>query len=167
MKNLVLALLLLLPLSPAKADCFKTCETSQEGLQLIEFFEGFSPFAYNDVGGKPTIGYGHLIVKGERIPQPLLGDAANQLLATDLQAVQRGLNTALLLPQPQSRFDALSSFAFNVGVGACVRSHLMRYTNDGFTYMAQVEFGKWVNVQGKPQQGLIIRRRAEAALYAR
>jgi lysozyme len=38
---------------------------TQQGLNLIKRFEGFESEIYLDAAGLPTIGYGHLIRKGE------------------------------------------------------------------------------------------------------
>lgn len=166
MKNLVTALILFLtPAAAFAADCHRTCITSPIGVATIQFFEGFSPFVYKDSGGLDTIGYGHLIVEGEQIPQPLLGDAATELLRRDLRRTERGLNLKLTIPQAQHRFDALSSFAFNVGVAACTGSTLFRYTNGGQHEAAAKQFSRWVHVNGKPVRGLKIRRAAEAKIY--
>ncbi len=39
---------------------------TQEGLDLIKRFEGFSPTVYICPGGLPTIGYGHVVKDHER-----------------------------------------------------------------------------------------------------
>lgn len=166
-KNWVIVLLLLALSQPALAqnECYKTCITSPDGITTIQFFEGFSPFVYKDSGGLDTIGYGHLIVAGETIPQPLLGDAATNLLAKDLKRTERGLNLNLKVTTPQHRFDALSSFAFNIGVQKCVNSTLFRYVNIGRDTEAAGQFSRWVNVNGRPVAGLRVRRAAESRKY--
>lgn len=167
MKNLAIALaLFLLPLNLQAAEC-RPCVTSPDGIALIQFFEGFSPFVYKDSGGLDTIGYGHLIVEGEQIAQPLLGDAATALLRKDLFRTERGVNKALAIPLAQHKFDALSSFTFNIGVGQAARSTLFRFVNKGRDEEAVMQFRRWVNVNGKPIRGLQIRRAAEAELYAK
>lgn len=171
MKNWVGALVLglaMLAIKPAAAnECFKSCVTSPEGIKLIQFFEGFSPFIYKDVGGLPTIGYGHLIVDGEHFEQPLLGDAAVALLQADLKRTERGLNGDLRRPITQPRFDAMVSFAFNVGVGACIGSSPWRYTHAGRYAEVPGRLMLWVNVNGQPSRGLKTRRAAEGRLYSK
>ena len=44
-------------------------KTSQEGIDLIKFFEGFRAERYRDSGGIDTIGYGHAIRPGKRCPR--------------------------------------------------------------------------------------------------
>jgi len=172
-KKLALALLTLLyTCRPAlAAECHQDCVTSPEGVALIQFFEGYSPFTYLDIAGLPTIGYGHLILKGEKFQEPLLGDAATELLKKDLRRTERGLKRGLVRPVRQNRFDALVSFAFNVGVSACLTSSPLRYTNARRYDEVPARLMKWINVtiNGKlqPSKGLIMRRRTEGVLYAR
>lgn len=168
MKNLVTVLIAVLfanPTNPVKANECRPCTTSPQGLSLIQFFEGFSPFIYKDSAGLDTIGYGHLIVAGEQIEQPLLGEAANALLRKDLARTEKGVNEALINPLAQNRFDALASFTFNVGVGGFVKSSALREVNAGRHENVPPQLKRWVNVNGKPVRGLILRRAAEADLY--
>ena len=166
MKSLVTALWLLVSPPAQASECFKDCVTSAEGVELIQFFEGFNPFIYKDVGGLNTIGYGHLIVPGEKFVEPLLGDAATDLLRADLKRTERGLRNQLKIPIYQHRFDALVSFAFNVGVTACLTSSPWRYALAGRHSEVPDRLGLWINVQGKPVRGLIVRRAAEGKRYS-
>lgn len=76
-------------------------------------------------------------------------------------------------PTTQNQFDALVSFAYNVGldIDADMRaeglgdSTLLRKHLAGDYAGAVKEFGKWINAGGKPMAGLRRRRAAEAALY--
>lgn len=169
MKTWVNALVLFALLAftgPAKAtDCFKDCVTSADGIESIQFFEGFSPFKYKDTADLDTIGYGHLILKGENIPEPLLGDDAVILLRRDLRRTERGLNLALPEPLAQYRFDALSSFAFNIGVNKCTGSTLFLYVKKGRHNDVPPQFGRWIYSGGQATTGLKVRRAAEAKEY--
>jgi lysozyme len=51
----------------------------------LKHFEGYSPIVYEDAAGYPTIGFGHLLKPGEKIEEPLLGDAAERLLQDDVK----------------------------------------------------------------------------------
>ena len=66
----------------------------------------------------------------------------------------------------QNQFDALVSFAFNLGTGALAGSTLFRKVkinpND---QTISLEFAKWVNAGGKKLPGLVRRRKAESDLY--
>lgn len=77
-------------------------------------------------------------------------------------------------PTTQNQFDALVSFAYNVGLDIDTDkiaeglgdSTLLRKHLAGDYAGAAKEFGKWVNAGGKRLNGLVRRRAAEAELYA-
>jgi lysozyme len=88
------------------------------------------------------------------------------ILAQDLGRFERGV--ARLCPAAlghQGRFDALVSFAFNVGLGSLQRSGLRMKTNRGDFEEAADEFLKWTKAGGRVLPGLVKRRRDERALY--
>jgi lysozyme len=65
----------------------------------------------------------------------------------------------------QSQFDALVSFAFNVGLGNLQNSTLrMKHNREEFEAAAE-EFLKWNKAGGKVLKGLDKRRKGEKALY--
>lgn len=61
--------------------------------------------------------------------------------------------------------ERLVSFTFNLGAGALPRSTLRRRANRGEHEAAAGEFKKWIWAAGKRLPGLVVRRRAESALY--
>jgi GH24 family phage-related lysozyme (muramidase) len=65
----------------------------------------------------------------------------------------------------QAQFDALVSFAYNVGVGNLLSSTLLKKHKAGDFAGAALEFAKWNKAAGKVLPGLVKRRAAEAALY--
>ena len=88
------------------------------------------------------------------------------ILAQDLGRFERGV--ARLCPAAlghQGRFDALVSFAFNVGLGSLQRSGLRMKTNRGEFEEAADEFLKWTKAGGRVLPGLVKRRQDERALY--
>lgn len=93
-------------------------------------------------------------------------DEIDNILRQDLLRFERGV--ARLCPNAidsQGRFDALVSFAFNVGLGSLQRSTLRAKTNRRDFEGAAEEFLKWTKVNGKEFPGLVKRRRDERALY--
>jgi GH24 family phage-related lysozyme (muramidase) len=64
------------------------------------------------------------------------------------------------------QFDALVSFAFNVGAGGLQRSMLHRKVNREEHALVPAELLKWVWAGGRKLKGLVRRREAEARLYA-
>jgi lysozyme len=88
------------------------------------------------------------------------------ILAQDLSRFERGV--ARYCPAVvghQGRFDALVSFAFNVGLGNLQRSSLRMKTNRGEFDDAADEFLKWTKAGGRVLPGLVKRRNDERALY--
>lgn len=134
---------------------------SNRGIDLIKQFEGLRLDAYQDSVGVWTIGYGHTqgVKAGDKITQ----EQADKLLMEDLAIFQRAVNKAVYIPLRQGQFDALVSFAFNLGVGNLLSSTLLRLLNSGQDPSA--EFGKWVNAGGKKLAGLVRRREAERLLF--
>jgi lysozyme len=65
----------------------------------------------------------------------------------------------------QSQFDAIVSFAFNVGEQALAKSTLLKKHLAGDYAGAAKEFARWTRGGGKVLAGLVKRRAAEAALY--
>ena len=141
---------------------------SINAVNLIKEFESCRLVGYlptkDDV---PTIGWGATgrgIHVGDRWTQ-MMADAR---LVSDVHAfaaaVRRLLGTALTT---QSQFDALVSFAYNVGIAALAGSTLLRKHKAGDYAGAAAEFPKWDHQNHKEIPGLLRRREAEAALYKR
>jgi lysozyme len=143
---------------------------SEIGIELIKHFEGLRLTAYVCIGGKPTIGYGSTYYEdGSRVN---LGDEitlqqANELLMNILYQLERDVNTLLHgIPVNQNQFDALVSFAFNIGIESLAQSTLLKKVKSNHNDTSiTVEFGRWVLASGQKINGLVIRRRKEAELY--
>jgi lysozyme len=134
---------------------------SQRGIQLIKDFEGLRLKAYKCPADVWTIGYGH--TEGVKPGDVITVAQAESFLMQDLARFQRGVNKAVNVPIFQGQYDALVSFAFNLGIGALQSSTLLRKLNAGLD--ASVEFGRWVNAGGKKLDGLVRRREAERVLF--
>jgi len=134
-------------------------------IPLIKKYEGFYANAYLCPAGYKTIGYGHKILPGEQIIEPLPEDKALELLAADAEisarAIKRLINRALM-PEQEA---ALLSFTYNVGSAALQRSTLRRKVNAGRDSLVPKELMKWVRVKGRIMPGLVARRSEEGALY--
>jgi lysozyme len=140
---------------------------TQEGLSLIKRFEGFSPSIYLDAAGLPTIGYGHLLRKGEAemFRRGISHEAGIALLIKDVEAAERSVLRLITVPLTNGQFDALVSFTFNLGGGALQRSTLRRKVNREEHDDVPAEFLRWVWAGGKKLRGLVRRREAELLLY--
>ncbi|HXG01499.1 MAG TPA: lysozyme [Bacteroidota bacterium] len=121
--------------------------------------------AYLCPAGVWTIGYGHTggVKEGDRITL----QQAEELLKQDLERFEECIRRSVTVPLNQNQFDALVSFAFNVGCMALENSTLLRKLNAGDYAGAAQEFGKWVKSRGVILPGLIKRRDAERALFER
>ena len=139
--------------------------TGEQGIALIKQFEGLRLARYLDAVGKPTIGYGHLILPNERFTRPLTPAEAEALLRRDLRVAELNLRKLLRVPVTQQQFDALMSFVFNLGAGRLRSSTLLRYLNAGACTRAADQFLVWNKAGGKPLAGLTKRRQAERALF--
>ena len=141
---------------------------TDDGLALIKRFEGFAPEVYVCPGGWPTIGYGHVVRDGERdrFADGIDEAEAEALLRRDVAAAERAVLRLIRVPLEDGRFDALASFAFNLGAGALQRSTLRRKVNHREHDAVPAEFRRWVWAGGRRLKGLIRRREAETGLYA-
>lgn len=142
--------------------------TSDKGVSLIKAHEGLRLNAYLCPANVWTIGYGHTsaageptVVKGMRITR----NEAETILRRDLAVFERGVLAAVKVPLKQHQFDALVSFAFNVGLGAFGRSTLLRRLNAGRYEAVPAELMKWTRGGGRELPGLVNRRRDEAGLW--
>lgn len=132
--------------------------------EQLKRFEGLSNEAYYDPAGVLTIGYGHTG------PDVRPGDViskywAEHLLKADLYDVEKAVDQlAVAVTQPQ--FDALVSFAFNLGIYKLKTSTLLKtIRNGGSMREIKAEFKKWVYAGGKVQPGLVKRREWEARRF--
>lgn len=138
---------------------------SQEGLDLIKRFEGFSSTPYICPAGYPTIGYGHLIREHEDFSNGITGDHAEDLLRKDVQTAEQAALRLIRVPLTDGQFDALVSFTYNLGAGALQRSTLRRKVNRERHTEVPAEFMRWVWSNGKKLKGLVRRRQAEVKYY--
>ncbi len=140
---------------------------TEDGIELIQNFEGFSPTVYLDAAGLPTIGYGHLLRAGEAemFRRGISHEAAVALLIKDVQTAERAVLRLITVPLTDGQFDALVSFTFNLGGGALQRSTLRRKINREDHADSPAEFMKWVWAGGRKLKGLVKRRQFEILLY--
>lgn len=143
---------------------------SNEGLQLLKELEGFRSKPYLDGAGVPTIGYGSTYYKnGTRVTMQDVDISqfeATQLLEDLLLHFERTVDCYTRDDIKQHEFDALVCFAYNVGGNAFKKSTLIKKINaKASANVITSEFLKWVNINGKPNQGLKNRRLKEINLY--
>ena len=144
---------------------------SPDGVKKICAHEGCELKVYLDRAGLPTIGVGHLIKRGELFPtEGITQERADELLADDLKFTVDGVNACLEVEVTQAQFDALVSFAFNVGIGALRSSSLLRAVNlKESNEVIRERLARWnkVTINGKKVEvaGLTKRRAAEGEAW--
>lgn len=138
---------------------------TSEGLALVKRFEGFSPTPYLCPAGYWTVGYGHVIQSRFAYPDTITEAHASQILATDIRIAEKAVLRLISVPLTDGQFDALVSFAFNLGAGALQRSTLRKKVNREEHDDVPPELLKWVNAGGRKLPGLVRRRQAEAERY--
>lgn len=90
-------------------------KTSKNGFDLIKAFEGLRLLAYRCPAGVPTIGYGH--TKGVTLGMTCTKEQAEAWLIEDVALCEKAVSAQSKYCWNQNEFDALVSFAFNLGVG--------------------------------------------------
>jgi len=137
---------------------------SQTGLDLIKSFEGLKLKAYQDVVGVWTVGFGST---GPHVKPGMMITAkqAEDLLRDDVSRFEACVTKQVSVPLSQNQFDALVSFAFNLGCGNLASSTLLKKLNVKDYAGAANEFTKWNRAGGQVLAGLTRRREAEKALF--
>ena len=150
---------------------------SDEGIVMLKALEGLRLRAYDDMSGRNvnpgdevqgtlTIGYGH--TRTAEAGTEITPEYAEELLREDIRTFEEGVGSLLhnnMQGTTQSQFDALVSFAFNVGLSALGKSTLLRKHLAGDTAGASNEFGRWVYASGQFFGGLVARRTTERHRY--
>ena len=144
---------------------------SKTGIQLIKDFEGLRLNAYKCSAGVPTIGYGSCFYPDKSNVK--MGDVLRDKNEAELLLINTLFDYDIYVSKytksvklTQYQFDALVSFAFNVGLGNLSKSTLLKMvlSNPNDTNIP-AEFEKWNKAGGKVLQGLVKRRKKEAELY--
>lgn len=147
---------------------------SDKCYSIIKHFEQCRLKAYADITGLLTIGWGTVqyengapIKEGDIIPQ----FRADQLLDYEVKSKARSVQTMTTkVKLKQCQYDALISFAYNLGAAALSGSTLLKkvllnpddpFINDCFLMWNKAK----VNGVLRPVDGLTVRRKSEAFLY--
>jgi lysozyme len=171
-------------------------KTSAPGIELIKAFEGIRDGDPSTVNLDPylcpanvaTIGWGHAVLdsKGRMLrgregldyarrlfPDGITLAMAEELLKADLAEREPDVEGLIQVDVTQGQFDALMSFAFNVGTDIDADlvaeglgdSTLLKKLNAGNYTGAADEFLKWNKSGGQVLVGLTRRRQAERAMF--
>ena len=130
---------------------------------LIKSFEGCRLLAYQDGGGRWTIGWGHTasVCESMVITQP----QADTFLLADLVEFETYVNHYVTVSLTQHQFDALVSFTYNLGPGTLQHSDLLSFVNAGRILQAADAFLEYDHDNGVQVAGLTRRRQAERTLF--
>ncbi len=142
-------------------------QISRAAILLIKRFEGFRAKAAELDDGRWTIGYGH--TKTARAGTEVAEPDAEALLLYDLINVAHAVNEWTFAPLNQNQFDALVSFAFNIGLENFRRSTTLRRINEGRMLEAALTMELWRRADFDGERIVIdalVRRRAfEKSLF--
>ena len=140
-----------------------------KGISIIKRFEGLRLRAYLCPAGLPTIGYGSTWYEnGSKVKMGdvITIDRADRLLLFTVAEFEKQVDTLVTSTINANQLGALTSFAFNVGIGNFRKSTLLRLVNANPNNPAiRTELGKWTRANGQVLKGLVTRRQAEADLY--
>jgi lysozyme len=142
----------------------------KRGYDIIKEFEGLSLKPYLCSAKISTIGYGNTYYpNGKKVTlndAPITKQRAEELLVFIADKFASDVLKLIKSKVTQNQFNALVSFAYNVGVTNLSKSTLLRLVNinpnDG---NIAKEFLKWNKANKVPLQGLTNRRIKESALY--
>ena len=136
-------------------------KTSEKGISLIKRFEGLRLTAYQCTAGVWTIGYGH--TSGVKPTNTITQAQAEQYLQEDIVKFETKVNKYQEKYRfNQNEFDALVSFAYNVG-------NIDKLTADGTRTRATIaeKILLYNKCGGEELEGLTTRRQAERELFLR
>lgn len=142
-------------------------KVTRAGIQLIAAFEGLRRRAARLPDGRWTIGYGHTL--SAREGAEVSEEDAQALLHFDLLPIAEAVNSLVFTPLTQNQFDALTAFAYNVGIDQFRTSDVLKRVNEGRLTEAACAIDLWrkADLSGEPVilDALIRRRASEKALF--
>jgi len=153
-------------------------KVDKKGIVFIHSFEGCSLVPYLCPAGVPTIGWGNTIyANGAKVTmkdKPITKEVAESLFSYILMLFERDVNSLLKKEVTQNQFNALASFAYNLGSdidadnipeGLGDSTLLKKVNSNPNDETIRNEFVKWNKADGKISSGLVRRRYEEAKMY--
>ena len=141
-----------------------------KGYDLIKEFEGFNNRPYKCSANIPTIGYGNIFYPdGKRVSmldKEITKEYADEIFKNVADNFAFKVSKLIKSKVTQNQFNALVSFAYNVGIGNLEKSTLLKLVNiNPNDAMIAKQFLRWNKAKGKELKGLTNRRIKESALY--
>jgi lysozyme len=149
-----------------------------KGISLIKKYEGCKLKSYLCPAKIPTIGWGNTMYENGakvKLGDEITQQRADELLLHVVGYFEKEIQKLVTCKLSDNQFGALTSFAYNVGLGHLVSG---KYVNGfgGSTLLKKVninpndptikdEFLKWNKAGGQVLAGLTKRRQEEATLY--
>lgn len=134
------------------------------GLEKMKQFEGCHLKAYRDAVGVLTIGYGQ--TAGVKPGMEITKEEADAWLDMYIVRLEEVLSKLITVELKPYQWDALVSFAYNVGLGNFKKSQLLVKVNknpeDPSIFL---EFGRWTKARGQKLMALVRRRAWEASRW--
>ena len=144
-------------------------QLNDKGKDLIKFYEGCKLTSYQCSAGHWTLGFGNTFFEDGKSVKP--GDKISQERANELFEIIAKEFADKVAPLVKSavtpnQFAAITSFAYNAGIGNLKSSTLLKKVNANPNDPSiALEFAKWDKAGGKVLAGLTKRRASESKLY--
>lgn len=143
---------------------------NNDGYNLITKHEGFSSKPYLCPAKVPTIGYGNTYYHdGKRVTlldNPITKEQAFEMFKEIADRFAKAVSQSVTADINQNQFNALVSFAYNVGVANLKKSTLLKLVNaNPNNPQIKNEFLKWTKANGVLLNGLLKRRNDESSVY--
>ena len=140
-----------------------------KGISLIKKYEGCKLKAYLCPAKIPTIGWGNTMYENGakvKLGDEITQQRADELLLHVVGYFEKEIQKLVTCKLSDNQFGALTSFAYNLGIGNLRVSTLLKKVNaNPIDPTIKDEFLKWNKAGGKVLAGLTKRRQEEATLY--
>jgi lysozyme len=149
--------------APVEVPPIRMAPAVPRAAEFIAQFEGFEAKPYRCPAGVWTRYPDGRAVTGK--DEPCTRAQALAWLEHDIAGAEAALKALVKVPLTAGQRVALTSFVYNVGVGAFTSSTLLQRLNRQKYADAGRELDRWTRGGGKVLPGLVKRRAAEQALF--
>lgn len=136
--------------------------TNHTAVQIIKEEETLQLEAY-ELGGVWLIGYGHLMLEGEK--DVITEEEADAFLREDLHWCEGAIERYVDVPVTLNEFSAMVAFCYNVGSGKTRKSSIVKRVNIDDRPGAANAFLLWNRMNGVVMSALAKRRARERTLF--
>ena len=134
-----------------------------EAVCEIARHEGCRLKAYRDIVGVWTIGWGE--TRGVSAGMVWTQQQADERFCESLTEFAEGVRKLCTNPPSDNELGAMTSLAYNIGLGGFARSTVLKKHNAGDYQSAARAFALWNKAGGQVVRGLTLRRAKESAMY--